>query len=306
MRHTTALGAVLLLGTALASCGGRTATGSQADSLSVADSGQTAWSVMKLRTVSYEDSLQTDSGAYLSQAIKTVWPMPSDRSVLADSVRAWLAQTVAHSCYPSYEEGDDVARFSGDVRDGQALVNFYAKQGMERMKAEVKESETEGYVMPGMNNGLKVECLCQNERYTTMLTSYDVYLGGAHGGYMLSGATFRNADGHVMGWDLVDMSKKAQLIDLIYNGLKPYFEVGPDDKIEDMLQLMDDESTPEDESKQLPLPATPPFFTADGVEFIYQQYEIAPYAAGLPLVVIPYEQIRELLSADGKALLADD
>ena len=37
--------------------------------------------------------------------------------------------------------------------------------------------------------------------------------------------------------------------------------------------------------------------------FCYQQYEIAPYALGLPMVTIPFDVIAPLLSAEGRELL---
>ena len=53
----------------------------------------------------------------------------------------------------------------------------------------------------------------------------------------------------------------------------------------------------------LPLPRAVPYVTTKGVAFIYQQYEIVCYAAGLPSVVIPAEELRDLLSEEGRALL---
>ena len=45
----------------------------------------------------------------------------------------------------------------------------------------------------------------------------------------------------------------------------------------------------------IPLPKNPPYFTQDGLTFVYQQYEIAPYAAGMPTFSIPYDVAKGLL-----------
>ena len=38
------------------------------------------------------------------------------------------------------------------------------------------------------------------------------------------------------------------------------------------------------------------------LSFIYQQYEIAAYACGLPNMCLPVEKVAHLLSAEGKTL----
>lgn len=41
----------------------------------------------------------------------------------------------------------------------------------------------------------------------------------------------------------------------------------------------------------------------DGFHVVYQQYEIACYAAGLPGCVLPYDSVAPLLTPAAKALL---
>ena len=54
---------------------------------------------------------------------------------------------------------------------------------------------------------------------------------------------------------------------------------------------------------KIPLPSSAPYFTKDGLCFIYQQYEIAPYASGMINFTIPYDKIRQLLTEDAQDLL---
>ena len=42
----------------------------------------------------------------------------------------------------------------------------------------------------------------ENENYVSYFITHDLYLGGAHGSQMYSGATFRKADGRRIGWDV--------------------------------------------------------------------------------------------------------
>jgi hypothetical protein len=77
---------------------------------------------------------------------------------------------------------------------------------------------------------------------------------------------------------------------LIIEGVRSYFadnennKVFTDEELKDMLIIDGDVA-------HLPMPVTPPCLMEDGVSFVYQQYEIAPYAAGLPSFIIPYKKI---------------
>ena len=117
------------------------------------------------------------------------------------------------------------------------------------------------------------------------------YTGGAHGGTFISGMTFRKSDGRRVEWDLFTKSMQ----DVIKKGLKKYFEVNTDEELENSLSL--------ENTYMLPLPATPPVFTKEGVMFTYQQYEIAAYAAGLPSFIVPYDEAKSLMNTTGKNLL---
>ena len=83
--------------------------------------------------------------------------------------------------------------------------------------------------------------------------------------------------------------------DVIKKGLKKYFEVNTDEELENSLSL--------ENTYLLPLPATPPVFTKEGVLFTYQQYEIAAYAAGLPSFIVPYNEAKSLMNTTGNNLL---
>ena len=52
-----------------------------------------------------------------------------------------------------------------------------------------------------------------------------------------------------------------------------------------------------------PLPYTEPWFTADGVKFVYSAYEIAPYIAGMPECTVPYKKVEKYFSERAKAML---
>ena len=175
---------------------------------------------------------------------------------------------------------------------------------MSRMVAEVTRMAEEGWAT-GYYNNYTASISTQTEKYVTLEETHEIFTGGAHGAYIVSGLTFRTSDGARMGWNLFDMSKKAELIARLKKGVMDFLEVSTEEELQDQLQVLwDDPDTPENELEfGLPLPRAVPYVTTKGVAFIYQQYEIACYAAGLPSVVIPAEELRDLLSEEGRALL---
>ena len=260
----------------------------------------------------YEDST-TIITCEVAQRLCVEYPVAEDRSVVADSIRAWLHEELQGTCYPQMEEGltpDQL--YGGDVSDFEAMTRYYGELGMKQMLAAIAPDSTseDEWVPMGYNNGLDASMQVQTPTYVTYLTAYDIYTGGAHGLYIIGQETFRKSDGHRMGWDLIDTKKaRPQLDALIEAGLNEYFATDTEDNTEgytlrDMLLLMDDPDTPDvDESTTIPLPNTPPALTDKGISIIYQQYEIAPYAAGLPSFYIPYDKAADILTPAAKELI---
>ena len=53
----------------------------------------------------------------------------------------------------------------------------------------------------------------------------------------------------------------------------------------------------------IPLPSSSPYLAKYGVHFIYQQYEIGPYAMGLVSFTVPLDKIKPYLTAEALKLL---
>ncbi len=128
------------------------------------------------------------------------------------------------------------------------------------------------------------------------------YTGGAHGWAYVYGATFVKDTGETLTWDIFRDTSDPEFKRLIVEGLKEYVnslrlennkEVVTDKDLSQWLLWNDANNNTNIED--ISLPKCPPFFTDDGVEVVYQQYEIAPYALGLPQFTIPYDKAREFL-----------
>lgn len=142
-----------------------------------------------------------------------------------------------------------------------------------------------------------IQPLSLSPRFITMMFQSYVYTGGAHGGTFCIGQTFSAIDGSTLDLDMFKDDSTEKVLALIKKGLmSQYFEVDSEKEFYNQLLI---------EGSKLPFPATSPYFTDKGICFLYQQYEIAPYAAGMPKCVIPFEDIEQCLSAHARNLIAD-
>ena len=57
------------------------------------------------------------------------------------------------------------------------------------------------------------------------------------------------------------------------------------------------------EGDLIPLPAWTPYPTAEGLCFVYQQYEIASYADGMPSFTLPVDDVQAWLTPEARAIL---
>ena len=132
---------------------------------------------------------------------------------------------------------------------------------------------------------------------------------------MVTGATFSKPDGQRIGYEstldsesntyyiqnqtLFQDGKNPNLIALLKQGVRSYFNDNgqsmTDEELSDMLINVGD-------INHIPLPQYAPYFTPQGLTFVYQQYEIAPYAAGLPCFTLSYEKVLPFLTDEAARL----
>ena len=89
---------------------------------------------------------------------------------------------------------------------------------------------------------------------------------------------------------------------MIVDGLCEYFSDGVGEKI-DPETLIHEYTDGKIGEMNVALPEHGPWFTSGGLDFLYQQYEIAPYAAGMPGATIPYEKLAGLMTPAAAALI---
>lgn len=132
----------------------------------------------------------------------------------------------------------------------------------------------------------------QTDNYVTYITEGYIYTGGAHPTPWYFGTTFSKKDGSIVGYDM--FNDPEQLLVLISENIKK--------------QYFDKYNTEEEEyffepEETFTLPSNDPWIETDSVVFCYGAYEIAPYAAGMPLCKLSKEDLLPYLSEKGKAVL---
>ena len=184
--------------------------------------------------------------------------------------------------------------YEGSYDQPEQLVRHYA----DLQKAELDEMAKEFPTDPSMP--LEYSTTIRKTYETDKFVTYEMvvygYTGGAHGFSIVTGITLRKSDGRHMGRELLlQQGGTKSWYEIIRDGLKDYFEVKTDEELADMLMDAD--------AYMIPLPQSEPYFTDKGLLFIYQQYEIASYAAGMPCVVVPYSELPGVLNATGRKLI---
>lgn len=180
--------------------------------------------------------------------------------------------------------------YKGDLSDVQAMVSYYIE---ECLKPDEDEGEMPEDMPPGEDK-TEITKLAETDRFVTYEVSGYSYAGGAHGSAGYSGMTFRKSDGQRMGWNAFVKTNDANFKNLVKKGLKKYWEIKTDAELAE--QLLDVEIN------SIPLPGAAPLFTEKGVKFAYGQYEIAPYAAGMPQFVVPYDKLAPYMTPVAREL----
>lgn len=235
------------------------------------------------------DSLQlADStvceGSAAVVSMRLVYPSGSDAA--ADSMRLWLADVMA-SASASYgapqmfslEQAGQLPVVARTVTDSLLKV-------AQRDFAELAGENTREMFYSFDYNA---DTLAVTPTYATIQFSGYTFTGGAHGSFYILPAVFTRPEGHQLTWnDLIAPDRKAELLGMIRRALmEQYFDVSTDEAFAEMLLVKPDEIT---------LPVAGPALSPEGLHVIYQQYEIAPYACGMPSCIIPMEDLRPLLN----------
>jgi len=240
------------------------------------------------------------SDSTATSALNIAFPLANKKNAnLVAAINEWICERLGGT----YGE-DPNADYAKLLADTAAITEHYfaaiCKENADNYKELFDDSNPEERFIPQLYDSISISKTDEGVNWITMGYTNDIYLGGAHGSYIIFGQTFRKSDGRRIGWEILKTLDESNLQDLIRKGILSYFNSGEEQyKEEDLENLLQGEAS----AYYIPLPQCPPLFTNKGIIFLYNQYEIAAYAAGLPQFEISYEDLMPLLNTTAKRLI---
>ena len=234
---------------------------------------------VKTRPMSLADSVTVNNVKGLFK-IDADFP-DSGNFFVINNIREWMSEQLGGT-------------YEGNMEDGAKMLDHYKNVVLTDFKENIIPD------MPRIEDmscykDVKIKKLYETDRYVSYLYTQEGFAGGAHGWYLMQGQTFRKSDGRRIDYDIFRAELMDELADLVKDNIfTQYF----DSNTEDMGNLLTMEN-----NDFFPLPQSAPIFREDGVEFVYQQYEIACYAAGMPACVISYDLLEPFLTQAGRWLV---
>jgi len=234
---------------------------------------------VKTRPMSLADSVMVNNVKGLFK-IDADFP-DSGNFFVINNIREWMSEQLGGT-------------YEGNMEDGAKMLDHYKTVVLTDFKENIIPD------MPRIEDmscykDVKIKKLYETDRYVSYLYTQEGFAGGAHGWYLMQGQTFRKSDGRRIDYDIFRAELMDELADLVKDNIfTQYFESNTED-MENLLTMENNDF--------FPLPQSAPIFREDGVEFVYQQYEIACYAAGMPACVISYDLLEPFLTQAGRWLV---
>lgn len=253
----------------------------------------------KMASLTGSDELKTDSIVFHKEAdhanVHCYVDYPTDgNELLVNAIQEYVNEQLGGT-------------FDGDPNDGQQLVSVYGEGEWNNLKDEYKDlvADGEGDWMEDVSfyTDVDIRKVYETEKVVTYITTTDTYLGGAHGMQSQTGVTFRKSDGRRFGYDMMRQLLSEEFYQETKEGLRTYFkEAGADAQTDAELK---DWLLTDDDINSLSHPKADPYMTEKGVEFLYQPYEIAPYAAGMPSFTLSYQDIKPFLTIGAQKMVIE-
>ncbi len=240
----------------------------------------------------------TDSNQIVSR-ITIDWPTNGD--ALADGVRQHINTMLAQLVPPLVSDEQPAQRYTDNLHDANAMMTFYANISADYLQNEIDEMRAmELPVDEPLAYEIKMLKTDEAAHYITYTANVYSYLGGAHPSCIGSTANISKLTNSALKLT-VDTARTAELQPILRQGVLHYlYECGDSTAT---LQTLDDYLLLD--GAPIPVPAFAPYLASDGVHFVYQQNEIAPYAMGMPAFVVDYETIKPYLTPEARQLVVD-
>ncbi len=178
-----------------------------------------------------------------------------------------------------------------DMNEPLAILRDFNAASIHELMVEAKElNENPTLIENGMElaQEMEIKKIFEDNLFITYIVTTYTYLGGAHGTFTAWGTTFRKSDGKVLD-HIFRNDKLTDVQQLISEDLQKQFEVNSWDELREQLFI-------DEYASYVPMPQSDPYIKNDSIVFCYQQYEIGPYAIGLPAARLAIKDLKEMLA----------
>lgn len=253
------------------------------------------------------DSCILQEGKIVQCAISVDYP--TEPNELSKSIRAILNEELAN-LYLGSMNGDEIEKqesYKGDLANGNLVIEKYCKDNFAYLKSQMKDlKEADPRANANMSYDIRLNKEAETDSYVTYHCLSYAYLAGAHGSTFERSFNIVKATGKKLS-QVVDTARVKDLQPILRKGVLSYLnqQSGNESQTENEEQITDAQLNDYlfIENGIIPLPSSSPYLAKDGVHFIYQQYEIGPYAMGLVSFTVPLEKIKPYLTGEALKLL---
>lgn len=172
----------------------------------------------------------------------------------------------------------------------KTIATHFGEQAKATAQEFYENSEDEDVHFPQYSLTATVKKVYNNHLYVTFTTEGNVYTGGAHGMPCKIYYTLDRTTGkRYLRSDLFPESVSAKLANIVRRNMLSSGEYTKDN--------FDDPNFGLPKNEYIGL-------SKEGITFIYEPYEIACYALGMPETTVPWQQVYSILTEKGKSLSA--
>lgn len=253
------------------------------------------------------DSCILQEGEIVQCAISVDYP--TEPNEFSKNIRTILNEELAN-LYLGNMNGDQIEKqesYKGDLANGNLVIEKYCKDNFAYLKSQMKDlKDADPRADANMSYDIRLNKEAETDSYVTYHCFSYVYLAGAHGSTFERSFNIVKATGKKLS-QVVDTARVKDLQPILRKGVLSYLnqQSGNESQTENEEQITDAQLNDYlfIENGIIPLPSSSPYLAKDGVHFIYQQYEIGPYAMGLVSFTVPLEKIKPYLTAEALKLL---
>lgn len=231
----------------------------------------------------------TSNGRYFMVRIRADYPDPITGKLSAN-IATWVRQKLGQGLPP-------------DTMDIRSVVNYFGQKKYDTFTATSPKNLRRLY-------DADIHMVANRRNYVSYQLTLNEQLGEQPPVTTLSGITLRKSDGEMFGWNMISDTTSTKLRKLLREGVRTYIRHTLSEEFvsdENLREILSEDPTDSDSQStaphRFPLPKMQPILVSDGLAFVYQPYEIAPYSLGAPIFTIKFKDIGPMMTKDACRLL---